>query len=111
MSSKLHLFLLAACLLVAVDSSSSRERAICQDAAKENERVHCQGETCATITGKIDDRKLPPRKGRPFLISLLPTPYGDSLATVAAGAGDIFTLPPQKPGSYVLHVSGYTSEC
>src|SRR6266481_5693696 len=85
MSSRPHLLLLATCLLIAVGSSSSREHAVCQDVAKENQKVHCQGETCATITGTIDDRNLPPRKDRPFLITLYPAPSGESVAAVAAG--------------------------
>ena len=111
MSSKRQLLMLATCLLVAVGSSSSREHAARQDVANGNQKVNCQGETCATITGTIDDRKLPPRKDRPFLVTLHPAPYGESVAAIAAGAGQIFTLPPQKPGSYVISVSGYTKEC
>ena len=111
MSSSRHLVLLATCFLMAVGSSSSRGHAARQDVAKENQKVNCQGETCATITGTIDDRKLPPRKDRPFLVTLYPAPYGESLVAIAAGAGQIFTLPLQKPGSYVISVSGYTNEC
>lgn len=106
MSSKRHLCLLATCLLLAVGSSSSREHAVCQDVANGNQKVHCQGETCATITGTIDDRRIPPRTDRPFRITLYPSPSGESVAAVVAGAGQIFTLPPQKPGSYVMYVSG-----
>ena len=107
MSSKRHLCFLTTFFVVAACSKP----AVCQVVTNENQRIHCQGQTCATITGTIDDRKLPPRKDRPFLITLYPAPYGESVAAIAAGAGQTFTLPPQKPGSYVISVSGYTSEC
>ena len=111
MSSRRQLLLLATCLSVAAASSPSREHVARQDVAKGNQKVNCQGETCATIMGAIDDRKLPPRKDRSFLITLHPAAYGESVAAIAAGAGQIFALPPQKPGSYVISVSGYTNEC
>jgi hypothetical protein len=111
MSSTLQLSLFAACLFVSADSDCSHERASCQEAAQRNEQSQCQGETCATVTGNIDARKLPAREGRPFLISLYPAPHGDRLATIVAGAGHTFTLPLQPPGSYVIVVSGSGNEC
>lgn len=108
---RLFFFLLAVCFSVAIGAASSGGRVVCQEVSKRKEKALCQGQICATITGTIDDRKLPPRKGRPFLITLAPAPYGDSVATVVSSAGDIFTLPPQKPGSYLMRVSGYTNEC
>lgn len=108
---RLFFFSLAVCFSVAIGSASSGGRVVCQEVSKGNEKAHCQGQTCATITGTIDDRKLPPRKGRPFNITLYPAPHGESVAAIVAGAGQIFTLPPQKPGSYIMYVSGYTNEC
>jgi hypothetical protein len=109
MTYKRYLFSLATYLLLTVGSTAFGERAVCQDVAKG--KVYCQGETCATIAGTIDDGKLPPRKSRAFLVSLYPAPYGEYVARIAAVAGETFTLPPQKPGFYVISVSGYTSEC